>query len=120
MRRHLVSIGVGVLLAGRFGRENRSVHQYFALTNDVLFACLRNYTVDIVGVAIAREISPVYNGAGRAECFGDDFHTKHTLSKAVNAQNGTVGPEFLHQNLADAVVDARAQRSAARFGRQED
>lgn len=80
MRGHFLSIGIGVLFAGRFGRENRTVHQYSIVADDVFPARFRNYTVNIISVTIAWQIFTVYNVSGWVECAGYDIYTKYTLS----------------------------------------
>lgn len=120
MRRNFVFVGIGVLFASRFRWENRSLHQYFIVADNVLFADFGNYTVNIIGIAIAWKISTVYYGAGRIECTGYDYNTQHTLSKTEHTQNGTLGEEFFYPATASIAVDACAKRFASWFGCKEN
>lgn len=58
------------------------MHQYFTVTNDVLPADFRNYTVNIVGAAVAGKISPLHHGAGWAVGSRNHCHIEYTLSQA--------------------------------------
>lgn len=96
------------------------MHQHFTVADDVLFADIGNYTVNITGDAIAWQISAIYYGAGRTERCRNDCHIEYTLSQTIHSQNGTVGSKVLYQISTDPAIDARAKRFTSRFGRKEN
>lgn len=112
MRGHLVLVGAGVLLARRLRREGCTLHQHPAVANNVLLADIGNHSVDIVGAAVAGQISPLHHDTGRIICRGNDRHPQHPLPKAIDTQNGTVGEAVLYKNTSAFAAHASAKRFA--------
>jgi len=61
VRQHLLSVGSGLLSAGRFRREDRTLHQYLTFADHVLLTDIRDYTIHVAGIAVARQISTVHD-----------------------------------------------------------
>lgn len=71
MRRHLVSVGAGVLFAQRFGRKDFAVYQYSAVVDRVLFAAGGDYSADVADGAAVRKVSIIYDDVSHAVGCGD-------------------------------------------------
>lgn len=54
MRQHLLPVGSGLLSAGRFRREDCSLHQYLVIPDHVLPADIRDYTIHVTGITVTR------------------------------------------------------------------
>ena len=120
MRRNFLSVSSRLLPTRRFWRKSCSLHQHFTITDHVLLADIRNHTVDFSRFAIAGQIFALHHDTGGAECRRHHWHIEHTLSEAVDTQNGTVGAELLHQNTATIAADASAKRFAQGIGCQQN
>lgn len=79
MRWHFIFVRIGVLFASRFGRKDCPLYQYSPVADYVLFAGFGNYTVNIVGITVARQISTIHNVSGRAERTRHYIHIKYPL-----------------------------------------
>lgn len=80
MREHLVFVGARVLLARGLGRKDRPLHQHPTIPNHVLPLNIGDYTIDLVGVAFARQILVVHHDPRRSLGSYNDRYIERSLS----------------------------------------
>lgn len=77
---HILSVGAGVLSAGRFQGENLFVHNDPPVPDHVFLADIGNHTVYVAIVAAAWQVPLVHHVVGSPVRGGHHYHHKHTLS----------------------------------------
>lgn len=68
MRWHLLPLSASVLLAGRLGREDSSLHLNPSLPNYVLPAHIRDHPINVASPATTRQVSSVHYDPRRTVC----------------------------------------------------
>lgn len=76
VRRHFVPVGARLLFAQRFGREDLTLYQHFAVVDCVLPASGRNHSAHLADGAVAGQVPVIHDDAGHVISRRDDSSAK--------------------------------------------
>lgn len=79
LRGHIVSVGTGVLSAGRFQGEDFVMHYHSPVADHVLSAHIGNHTIHVAVITAVGQVLIVHHVAGGLVRSRHHHHHKHTL-----------------------------------------